>query len=205
MKRITYILCIATCMTAMNASASIVLDGAHLLEQTATGDYSGAAIWSTTGCCALAQLGIGTTPANATFLNTSAGDLAYTVPDGTTHFVLIGQPGYSVPKLGVSLFFNETSGAPQIGVYGNPMAASGIQRTYDYYSGSVPAGGLSYTNGGQTVTLSNFVFTNGSGATPIYASFDLTSSSSGVPEPATVGLMAGALAALGLLRRRACR
>jgi hypothetical protein len=78
------------------AQANVILDGAHLLQQDGSGTYGGS-IWSTTGCCASAVLGVGTTPGSATNINTGNGDLNYTLLNGITHFVLSGQTGYSVP------------------------------------------------------------------------------------------------------------
>jgi hypothetical protein len=180
--------------------ASVVLDGAHLLDQDSSGNYvAGGDIWSTTGCCAPAQLGTGTDLSNASYINTGAGDLNYTVPDGTTHFILVaGSTGYSPSNLGVDLYFNLTNAtmAPQISADANG-GTTGNQPSYDYSNWSLPGGGLVSTFGSQVVTLSNLVWTPEAGGNPNYVTFDLTLAGSGgssaAPEPASLALLGGGL------------
>jgi len=190
-----------------SAQASVILDGAQLLQQNDMGAFNTPTQygWGTQGpgsALATAHLAVGpdletaiTVPGN--------GDLAYTLSYGTTHFILSGDPGYVVDHLGVDLFFNETNSIsdPQITAY-DGGAALGDQR--DWYAGNVAPGvGLTATLGSDTVTLSNYSFVNSVFPDPIYASFDLTVSSSvaGTPEPGTFLLAAGVLGLAIKLRR----
>ena len=205
------------------AQAGIVLDGAHLLNiDPNTGSASGG-IFSTSCVCAGAYMYVGSF-AGANLISTTSraapdtwSDMAYSVPIGTTHMELVGAYAYQVN--GVDLFFNMPFGTGNVGASGPSITAyldgsnalsSGIvgstQPSYGY-TVSVPNGGLSFTSGTQTVTLSNYATGYESGLYP-FASFDLTVTDAGgggpaeAPEPGTVWLMMGASAGLLAVRRR---
>lgn len=214
------------------AQAAIVLDGAALTSTDPTsGSYNGIGEFSTTGCCSGASLYVGpVAPGHLLSTTPSAApdggyqDLAYSLPNGTTSFVLESSFAWS-PTNATDLFFNMPFGSgivasqrPSITAYldASNTLSSGIagstQPNWGYYTNAtalgysqVANGGLSFTGGGQTVTLSNYA----SGVDPSnslnFASFDLTvtsAGSSGVPEPGTVWFMLGAGGGLLALRRR---
>lgn len=189
-------------------AATIILDGAQLLQETAAGAYAGTTDWNTAVSPSdLAKLGIGTTPGSATYINTGAGDLAYALSTGTTHFVLVSttEAGLAVPYLGTNLFFNETAGtsAPQISAY-DLGDATGNQPDYAYNAGpEVPGGLLAVTFGTSLVTLTNYVEHNGVSGQQDYATFDLTVTPvvvGSAPEPMSLFLIAPFLLGGTLLR-----
>jgi hypothetical protein len=119
-----------------SAQASVILDGAQLLQQNDMGAYNTPTQygWGTQGpgsALATAHLAVGPDLATATAVPGN-GDLAYTLSYGTTHFILSGDPGYVLDHLGVDLFFNETDSLshPQITAY-DGGAALGDQRDWD--------------------------------------------------------------------------
>ena len=206
------------------AQAGIVLDGASLTAtDPTTGSYNGIGEFSTTGVVSVASLYVGSV-ALVNLLGTTLSaapdggyqDLAYSLPNGTTSFVLEGAFAWS-PTNATDLFFNMPWGfgtvasqGPSITAYldGSNTLSSGIAGSTQPswgYSPFMPNGGLSFTGGGQTVTLSNYAYgidpANGLNS----ASFDLTvtsAGSSGAPEPGTVWFMLGAGGGLLALRRR---
>jgi hypothetical protein len=206
------------------AQAGIVLDGASLLTiDPATGAYSANGIFSTTGCCDGLNVYVGSIGSLGSALSLSTGlapdtypDLAYTLPNGTTSFVLEGTVIWGAIN-GTDLFFNMPFGTGNVGSQGpsitayldgsNNLAsgsASNTQPNWVLSIANLPNGGLSFSGGGQTVTLSNYASGFDPNNSLDYASFDLTVTSAGsVPEPGTVLLFGAGLAAIGLVRRRA--
>jgi hypothetical protein len=204
------------------AHAGIVLDGAHLVSiDPSTGSYA-FGVLSTTACCDPASLYVGSyDPANvlATTLQADPdvwNDLNYALPTGTTHLVLVGNYPFA-SDYGTDLFFDETFGTGLVGASGSQITAylddsstlssgtdGAVQPSYGYYFPRVLNGALSYTNGMDTVTISDYATGANTDGTP-FASFDLTVTDAVVtaaPEPGTISLVFGAAAGLCLFRLR---
>lgn len=109
---------------------------------------------------------------------------------GTSSFRLFGAPGLDAPYFGINLFFNGSS-TPSISAFG-PMSTSTGVHTFTANSATqtpkaIPgaltgyifpgAGTLSFTQGGQTITLTDFYWAKQS----VY-SLDLTGPSSTTPD-----------------------
>ena len=189
------------------AKAGVVLDGVHLVGVDGSGSYAGG-IFSTTGCCAGMSVYVGSVAvANQVVPVTGATpddtwlDLAYTVPDdATTHIVL--ESSYFYPTYGTELFFNAPFGTGNVGASGpsvvaylddsNNLASSFAPNAVPDWADAFYAqsgGGLSFTDGTETVTLSNYQVTSDDVNGDASVAFDLTatdSASAGAPEPGTL-------------------
>jgi hypothetical protein len=219
-----FLIALAVSSASLNMNGT-TLTGAVGFSASAAGNY-GAGIVSTSPCCQGFFLSQGST-GGAFVINTLTNDLGLTLDPGTYSFYGFTN-NFGVDRGALNLFFNANGSNPGISVFALPTNDSSVFPVLAANSGTstpnlsfslVPASGsLTYNDGTNTVTLTQFQWANSAaynldrvgpntvgtdGALDTVVRFDLSVvSNSAVPEPASIVLLGGGLAAIFFVRRK---
>jgi hypothetical protein len=221
-----FLIALAVSSASLNMNGT-TLTGAVGFSADSAGNY-GAGVVSTSVCCQGFFLSQGST-GGAFVVNAQTSDLGLTLDPGTYSFYGFTN-NFGVDRGALNLFFNANGSNPGISVFALPTNDSTIFPAFAADSGTstpnlsfslVPASGsLTYNDGINTVTLTNFQWTNSGaynldrvgpnsvgtdGTLDTVVRFDLSvvsNSAEAVPEPASIMLLGGGLAAIFFVRRK---